>query len=229
MSNDAINPRISDLERFKRAIERFDAANSNDPNKEIVGGALLPRELVYARRLTDWVMKLAPQASEELLLAARCQHICRWKIPRDSFEMTRVGYHRWRNELKAFHARTAGGILQETGYPASMIARVQDLNLKKDFPRDPDCQLLEDALCLLFLQFQLPELASRTTEEKMINALTKSWNKMSPRAREEALKLPFSSRERELLTAAGCIPPDAPAPPTSGRQPACDPGEERSS
>jgi hypothetical protein len=39
---------------------------------------------LYAQRLTDWVLRLSPDATEELRLAARCQHICRWEIPREN-------------------------------------------------------------------------------------------------------------------------------------------------
>src|SRR5688500_15825767 len=95
---------VSDPARFREAIQRFDALNAADPNHEIVGGEAQPRELCYARRLSDWVMRLAPQASEELRLTSRCQHLRRWHIPRGRYEMTRAGYHQWRNELKRFHA-----------------------------------------------------------------------------------------------------------------------------
>src|SRR5712672_2380359 len=133
--------------RFETAIRRFDAENSRDPNSETVNGAPQPRELVYAQWLTDWVLRLCPQASEELRLAARCQHLCRWEIPRSSYPMTRAGYLQWRNALKAFHAQKSGEILREVGYPDDTIVRVQNLNLKKNFPNDPDSRVLEDALC----------------------------------------------------------------------------------
>src|SRR4051794_18738116 len=99
--------------RFEAAIKRFDQENSQDPNIELVEGVPCPRELLYARRLTDWVIRLSPSASEELRLAARCQHLCRWMIPRDSYDMTRAGYLRWRTDLKQLHARKAGEILGE--------------------------------------------------------------------------------------------------------------------
>ena len=51
---------------------------------ETADGLAQPRELLYARWLTDWVLKLCPDASEPLRLAARCQHLCRWMVPRDS-------------------------------------------------------------------------------------------------------------------------------------------------
>jgi len=192
----------SDPGKFERAIQRFDEENSRDPNMETVDGEARPRELVYAERLTEWVLKLKPDASEGLRLAARCQHICRWMIPRDTYERTKAGYLKWRTELKKFHAQKAGEILREVGYADEIVMRVQALNLKKDFPQDPDSRVLEDALCLVFLQYQFAELASRSTDEKMINALRKSWNKMTEQARSEALELSYDTRERGLIEKA---------------------------
>ena len=188
--------------RFEMALRRFDAENARDPNAEMAEGAPHPRELLYARRLTAWVLKLHPEASEALRLAARCQHLCRWLIPRNSHELTRAGYLRWRTELKDFHAQKAGEILREVGYPEDFITRVQALNLKKNFPGDPDSRVLEDALCLVFLEFQLAELAAKTSDDKMINALQKSWQKMTPAAHAHALQLPYGTKEKGLIERA---------------------------
>src|SRR5438094_6450406 len=100
---------------FEAALRRFDQENSCDPNIQLVDGQALPREVAYARWLTDWVLKLAPDASEPLRLAARCQHLCRWLVPRQSYPMTRAGYLQWREGLKKFHAQKAGEILREVG------------------------------------------------------------------------------------------------------------------
>ena len=185
--------------RFKTALKRFDEENSRDPNKVVVDGISQPRELVYAQWLTEWVLKLAPQASEELRLAARCQHICRWEVPRESYPMTRAGYLQWREGLKKFHAQKAGEILKDVGYGPEVIVRVQDLNLKKNFPHDPEGRVIEDALCLVFLEHQLEELASKTAEDKVINALQKSWKKMTPEAQSLAKTIDYSPRDRDLI------------------------------
>ena len=185
-------------DQFLSALRRFDAENSRDPNSE--NGR--PRELLYAQRLTDWVLKLCPEASEALRLAARCQHICRWESPRDRYPMTRAGYLKWRADLKKFHADKSGAMLREIGYDEDTICRVQDLNLKKDFPANPEGRVLEDALCLVFLEFQFAALAAKSEEEKMINALRKSWEKMTEAGRAEALKLNFGEREKSLIERA---------------------------
>ncbi|MGD1089419.1 MAG: DUF4202 domain-containing protein [Verrucomicrobiota bacterium] len=187
-----------DAKKFEIALHRFDEENSRDPNLE----NFQPRELLYAQRLTDWVLRLYPNAGEELRLAARCQHICRWEIPRKSYPMTRAGYLKWRADLKKFHAQKAGGILKEAGYDENVIRRVQGLNLKNNFPDDPEVRVLEDALCLVFLEFQFAELAAKTAEDKTINALQKSWQKMTGVARAEALKLNYGERENALLQRA---------------------------
>jgi hypothetical protein len=192
----------ADRARFENALRRFDEENSRDPHSETINGASHPRELVYAEWLTGWVLKLCPDASEELRLAARCQHLCRWKIPRDSYPMTRPGYLKWRQDLKQFHAKLAGEILREVGYSDFVITRVQELNLKKNFPNDPEGRVLEDALCLVFLEHQLADLAAKTAEDKVIVALQKSWGKMTPAAHAEALKLSYGVRERALIERA---------------------------
>ena len=189
---------MSNSQKFEEAIRCFDEENARDPNQE--NGQ--PRELLYARRLTDWVLRLNPNPSEAVRLAARCQHLCRWKIPRSDYPMTRPGYLKWRADLKKFHAQRAGEVLREVGYDDETIRRVQDLNLKKNFPADPECRLLEDALCLVFLEFQLTELAAKTDDDKMVNALKKSWEKMTEAARAEALKLNYSEREKALIQKA---------------------------
>ncbi|HEV2393742.1 MAG TPA: DUF4202 domain-containing protein [Verrucomicrobiae bacterium] len=189
-------------ERFEAALHRFDEENSRDPNIERAGGAGHPRELLYARRLSQWVLRLCPQASEALRLAARCQHLCRWTIPRETYPMTRRGYLQWREALKKFHALEAGKILKELGYPEELIERVQSLNLKRGFPRDAEGRVLEDALCLVFMEYQFGELAQKTSRDKMINALQKAWKKMTPAGQAQALALSYTPQEKDLLDEA---------------------------
>jgi hypothetical protein len=188
--------------RFTVAIARFDAENAKDPKQIVIDGVEQPYERVYARWLTEWVMRLAPEASEPLRLAARCQHLCRWEIPRDAYPATRAGYLKWRQVLKEFHADKAAEILRAVGYEEETIRTVRDLNLKKNFPADADCRVLEDALCLVFLERQFAELAAKTTEETMITALQKSWGKMTEPARALALGLTYSESQKRLLQLA---------------------------
>jgi hypothetical protein len=131
-------------------------------------------------------------------------------VPRDSYPMTRAGYLKWRAGLNQFHAQKAGQILREVGYAEETVARVQSLNLKQDFPQDPEGRVLEDALCLVFLEHQFAGLASRTADDKLINALQKTWRKMTPAAQALAAKLSYGPRERGLLEKA--LKPASPKP-----------------
>lgn len=189
-------------ELFFTAIHRFDEENSEDPTQVEHNGKTYPRELLYAQRLTEWVKRLQPNPSEELLLAARCQHIGRWMIPRQTYEMNRAGYLKWRNDLKKFHAEKSGSILSEIGYSSDFIVKVQDLNLKKNLTTDPQAQTLEDALCLVFLEDQFAEFATRTDREKMIGILKKTWIKMSAQGQAEALKIPLEESAKQLIQEA---------------------------
>jgi len=181
------------MERFAQAIERFDAANGQDPGGEA---------LAYAQRMSEWLDRLQPSASEALKLAARSQHIRRWVIPRDRYPMDRAGYHRWRNELAAFHAKVAGEILRDVGYDGATVGRVQSLLKKERLKDDPEAQLLEDVICLVFLEYYFPEFAAKHDEEKVIGILRKTWRKMSDRGHEAALKLPMDAASRKLVEKA---------------------------
>jgi hypothetical protein len=188
-----------DPSRFEAAITQFDKANAVDPHTEIVGGAAHPKELLYAQRMTAWLDKLAPDASEALRLAARSQHIRRWELPRADFPMDRTGYLRWRTTLYRFHADTAGQILRDVGYGDATIERVQTLLRKERLKRDPDVQCLEDVICLVFLESYLLDFAVQQDREKLINILRRTWKKMSPRGHAAALALDLSPEARELV------------------------------
>lgn len=184
-----------DLVRFQKAIDAFDRANAEDPNTIVVNEATgaEPRELVQARRLAAWVKELSPNASEPLLLAARCQHIRRWQIPRAAYASGRVGYLQWRTQLARFHADTAAQLLEEVGYDSELIAAVRRLNLKQNLRSNADSQTIEDALCLSFLQYELNDFIAKYPAEKVIEVIQKTWRKLSDQARERALTLPFAA------------------------------------
>lgn len=192
----------ADPTRFETAIARFDAANAEDPNSEEVNGVTYPKELLYARRMTAWLDRLAPEASEALRLAARAQHIRRWAIPRRDYPMTRSGYLKWRTTLYRFHADTAGDILREAGYDDATVAAVQSLLRKERLKRNPDMQCLEDVVCLVFLESYFANFAPQYDEQKVLDILRKTWKKMSPRGQAAARDLTLSPAAGTLLEKA---------------------------
>ena len=189
-------------EKFKKAIQLFDTANSLDPNKEIFEGNEFSKELLYAERMTNQLNKFAPNSSEALQLTVRCQHICRWEIPRDSYEMNRVGYLTWRKYLKDFHAKKASEILGEAGYNAETINEVEFLLLKKQLKKNADTQTLEDVVCLVFLEFYFSKFSEKYSEEKLIDIVQKTWKKMSEKGHKAALELKLPESALALITKA---------------------------
>jgi hypothetical protein len=175
--------------RFDQAIQEFDAAPREDPRSVLVDDQEVPWSLLYHQRMTHWLKHLAPDASEPLLLAARCQHIRRWTIPRSDYPMDRSGYKRWRKRLAQFHAEQAAEILARIGYDQETIDRLGELLQKFQLKLDPEVQLFEDAICLVFLENEFSNFAQKHNEEKLVTILQKTWKKMSPQGHGAALEL----------------------------------------
>lgn len=187
---------------LEKAFEQIDAANAQDPNIELYQNVSFPKELLYSDRMYSQLLKFEENATEEIKIACKAQHICRWKIARDSYPMDRVGYLKWREELKKFHANTTANILESVGYDATFIDRVRFLIEKKQLKKDSGTQLLEDVICLVFLEFYLDDFVQKHDREKMKNIILKTWNKMSDKGHQYALTLPYSVSNLELIKEA---------------------------
>ena len=188
--------------RFLQAIDKIDAANAEDPSREVHDDEDYPAALLYGRRMTEWLDKLYPNASEALQLAARAQHIRRWRVPRDSYPRDRIGYLKWRTFLYGFHADQAEAILREVGYDDATVARVRSLLKKERIKSDAEAQALEDVICLCFLENYFADFAQGHEEEKVIGILRKTWGKMSPVGHAAALKLEMPDEARRLVEKA---------------------------
>lgn len=189
-------------ERLEKAFITFDAYNANDPNVEVYNGKSIPKELLYAQRMTDRLQQFAPNAPEYMQLAARSQHIGRWEIPRHSYPMDKKGYLQWRSAEKMHQAKIAEQILQSCRYDTDTIDKVKFLLLKKELTTNPDTQLLEDVVCLVFIEYYLEDFAAPHDDDKVIDILRKTMKKMTPRALEEAGKIKVSERIGKLMATA---------------------------
>ncbi|WP_321826025.1 DUF4202 domain-containing protein [Maribacter dokdonensis] len=193
---------MATTDKLLLAFQQFDEANKQDPNTEVFEGTTYPKEVLYGIRMTERLNAFDPNASEALRLTARCQHICRWEIPRESYEMNREGYLRWRQELKKFHATKAASILENIGYDKETIDNVKFLLQKKQLKKNEETQTLEDVICLVFLEFYFEPFAHKHPEDKTIDILQKTWRKMSTKGQEAALKLPLSKFSLDIITKA---------------------------
>jgi hypothetical protein len=188
--------------RFDAALAAIDAANADDPNTIVIDGVDRPKEQAHAEAMTGWVQRLDPAATEEQLLAARAHHLRRWSIPRASYPDGRAGYLKWRTTLRKQHAAEVGDIMHAAGYGDAEVERVQQIIAKVGLGKDPAVQAHEDALCLVFVETQLAELADQLGDDKTVDVIAKTAKKMSERALGLAAALPLGDHERALLQRA---------------------------
>ena len=189
-------------DRFAEAMARFDRLNSEDPHTVDTATESLPRALLYSRHMTDRLDRFVPNASEPLKLAARAQHLGRWKIQRNTFPEGRRGYLQWRSKLAAMHAELASEILITLGFDESFVVRTAALIQKLELKKDPEAQSLEDVACLVFLEHYFSEFASKHPEDKVKNIVKKTWRKMSASAQEAAMLIEYSPQDKALIAEA---------------------------
>jgi hypothetical protein len=190
------------MDKLQAAIELFDDYNKTDPHVITWDGIAYPQEYFLALKLHEWVVKLAPAAGEELLLASRCQHIGRWEIPRDQYPDGREAYLQWRKDLAKYHAEVATSILNDVGYEEGRIERVRQIILKQKIKVDAEVQVMENALCLVFLQFQYEDFYPKHEPEKLINILKRSLLKMDAHGHQFALSLSYSTEGLHYINEA---------------------------
>jgi hypothetical protein len=180
------------MDAYERARILVDSAHAADPVKAADGR---PAELAYADNVEKWVVRISPDADQVLRLAARCQHLERWSVPRGSFPDGRAGYLAWRRSLYVKQAERARQLLLEAGLPAESAADAATWVSKTGLKTNPDTQALEDAAVLVFLESEIQAFAAQHSDyprEKFVDILRKTWRKMSPRAQElaQGLDLP---------------------------------------
>jgi uncharacterized protein (UPF0335 family) len=176
------------------AFAAIDAENADDP----VG-----KELDHAERAVAWIRRLRPDASDELLLAARGHHVRRWEIPRTEEPEGRPGYLRWKRRLQQHHADVLGRVLDGSGFD---VERVQAIVQKERIKTDADARSLEDALALVFLETQLADFADaygdRLGEDHLVEVLVKTLRKMTPDGRTAAAGLAYDDAGAALVQRA---------------------------
>lgn len=188
-------------EKFEAARSKIYAAHDEDPNKHKASdGTEVPYESHYTRKMESYLSKRAPNASDVLKLSICGQHFRRWEVPRDSYPMTKLGYHQWRTYLKKRQAQLVGQILEESGYPKADVERCIALIEKEGLKQgEEEVQVLEDVACLVFLDDQFDEFQQKHDESKLINILQKTWSKMSKEGHDLALAIPMTEESRALV------------------------------
>ncbi|WP_409522425.1 DUF4202 domain-containing protein [Nitrincola sp. MINF-07-Sa-05] len=181
---------MSVQQAYSQTLVLIDSANSADPNQAIDNGNSRPKEQLYAERMTDMLLRFKPDADELQHLAARAQHIERWKTPRSNYPMDKQGYMQWRTGLYRYHADRVGELMLQSGYDADSIERVKKAVGKKGIKVNPDSQLIEDIASLVFIEHYMLDFAQQHPEydeAKWIGIIQKTWRKMSEQGQAFAL------------------------------------------
>jgi len=190
------------MEPLAHARELIDAAHGADPKRAPDGRAA---ELVYADRVEAWVARLVPEATPVLRLAARCQHLERWSVPRTSFPEGKVGYLNWRRSLYVKQAARARELLLQAGVATGAADDVATWVSKTGLKTNSGTQALEDAACLVFLENEIEAFATEHADyppDKFVEILRKTWKKMSAAAQQAALGLQLPPAIGALVRAA---------------------------
>jgi F0F1-type ATP synthase gamma subunit len=70
---------------------------------------------------------------------------------------------------------------------------------KRGLKTDPEVQLLEDVICLVFLEHYFHDFAQKHSEEKLLPIVQKTWKKMSAQAHEAALQIEYAPEDRVII------------------------------
>ncbi|PIB35368.1 hypothetical protein BFP72_08150 [Reichenbachiella sp. 5M10] len=188
--------------KLEKIFAQIDAINRQDPNKEVVEGDAVPKEWIYGQRMTQMLEEFEGEASVELQIAARGQHVKRWHIPRSEYPMDRKGYLKWRTMLKIYHGEVLSGIMQNEGFEPDSIDKVVELVNKKKLKTDQESKDLEDVVCLVFLQYYFHDFAAKHDEDKIIDIVQKTWAKMTEKGHNRALQLEYLPEDLALIQKA---------------------------
>lgn len=206
--------------QYTAAAAAIDAANQHDPNRVTVRGAEQPLALAHGVLADEWVVTLhvassgAAESGDEtaaradtipldlVRLAARAHHLRRWELPRSDYPEGKAGYHRWKRDQRQRHATDVAAILRDAGYADADIERAQAWIRRDALATDPGSQLVEDAACLVFIETQLADVATKLDHDHLVDVIRKTARKMSPAALAAVSEIPLGDQEQSLLAAA---------------------------
>lgn len=175
------DPATDPAARFQAVIAEIDGMNAGDPRRLMNGGKSRPREVVYAEQMSECLAQHYPAASEVLRIAARAQHICRWKISRADYPLGRDGYNLWRAACREHHAGLVSAIMRRHCYADGEIAQVAKIIRKEELKRDHESQALENVAAVVFARHYLEEFVATHQgydEDKLVGILRKTMRKM---------------------------------------------------
>ena len=185
--------------QYIKALELINSVHNQDPNTETIDGVEVKSELLYGNRMLSVLHKVAPDASLELKLAAQCQHISRWSIPRATFSMDKKGYYQWRAAIMEHQLNVTTNTLKQANIADESIAVVVDALKNKADKTHHNASIIEDTACLTFIKWYLVPFAGQFDAAKATVILKKTANKMSERGLGLIAQMELSDDVKEVL------------------------------
>jgi len=187
------------MSMLQKVLDKIDELNGMDPNRLVQDGAETSKEILYSERMTERLHSFHEDPVDILQIASRAQHIQRWKISRQDYPINREGYKNWREDLALHHSDLTADLMKEEGYSAEKIDEVRELLTKKNLKTNPNVQILEDVICLVFLEHYFEDFAKKHAEKKLISIVKKTWGKMSDHGHQVALALNLSDAAKDIV------------------------------
>lgn len=185
--------------QYTTAVELINTVHNQDPNTETVDGDEIMAELLYSQRMLSILEKVQPNASFGLKLAAQCQHIGRWSIPRATFSMDKKGYYQWRAAIMEHQLTVSTSTLKQAGIEDDDISIIADALKNKADKSNINASIIEDTACLTFIKWYLVPFAGQFDPEKAKVILQKTANKMSDRGLKLISEIELSSDVQQVL------------------------------
>jgi hypothetical protein len=185
--------------QYTIAIRLIDTIHNQDLISETIDGVEIKAELLYSNRMLAVLEKVAPDASFELKLAAKCQHISRWSIPRATFPVGKKGYYDWRAAIMAHQLNVSTSVLKQAEINDQSIEIIVDVLKNKADKTNQNASIIEDTACLTFIKWYLVPFTGQFDAAKAKIILQKTAGKMSERGLGLLPEMELSEEVHQVL------------------------------
>lgn len=188
--------------QYHKAKEKINQEHSLDLTFNTEGGIEYPAELLYSNRMLSILELVLPESSNVMKIAALCQHLKRWQIPRDNFPYDRRGYHEWRRVVMDYQLEQTRLVLSDVGIEKDDITQITTILKEQGNKLNRDSQIIMDTACLVFLKWYMEPFSAKHQHEKVFDILKKTMRKMSSNGIKLIAKLDLSTSSQHLIEQA---------------------------
>jgi hypothetical protein len=167
--------------------------------RAIIAHSPVPEDPLHCESTVQWLLKLRPEASDALCIAALGHDVERAVQSRRIRKTAFTDF----DAFKAAHARNSAEILAEImddcRVPERVAQEAQRLVSLHEFGGDPDADLLKDADSISFFHINLSYYVARNEREEIIRRCLWGFRRLSPHARDIVRALTYDDPSLQLL------------------------------